>query len=61
MAKYKHVGLHPEELVGGVMIGPGEEVDLSSEAEEDNKWLIDEGILMSLGGASKSKTTKEES
>ena len=60
MAKYKHVGLHPEELVGGVMIGPGEEVDLSSEAEEDNKRLIDEGILMSLGGVSKSKTAKEE-
>jgi hypothetical protein len=61
MTKYKHVGLHPEELVGGVMIGPGEEVDLSSEQEEENQRLIDEGILMSLSDESKTTKKKEES
>jgi len=61
MARYKHVGLHPEELVGGVMIGPGEEVDLSSEQEGENKWLIDEGVLMPLEESKSSKTKKEES
>jgi hypothetical protein len=60
MAKYKHVGLHPEELVGGVMIGPGEEVELDDTAAEANQRLIDEGILMPLGEPKKTKT-KEES
>jgi len=39
----------------------GEEVDLSSEQEGENKWLIDEGVLMPLEESKSSKTKKEES
>ena len=62
MGKYKHVGLHAEELVGGVMVGPGEELDLDEQGEEDNKRLIDEGIIVSQEAESKQKrsTKKEE-
>lgn len=61
MTRYKNVGLHPEELVGGVMIGPGETVDLSGENETDNQRLVDEGIFMPLDEEeSKKKTAKKE-
>ena len=62
MAKYKHVGMHAEELVGGVMVGPGEEVDLDEAGEADNRRLIDEGIFIPLDETTETKTssTKEE-
>jgi len=59
MAKYKNVGMHPEELVGGVMLGPGEETDLNKEGEKDNQWLINEEILIPLETSTKSKKEAE--
>jgi len=56
MTEYKNVGLHPEELVGGVMLGPGETIDLDDKQVEENQRLIDEGVFISIGGSTKTKS-----
>jgi hypothetical protein len=63
MGTYKNVGMHPEDLLDGRMVGVGEEVDLTDEQVSDNQRLIDEEVFISLDSETKSSkkttTTKE--
>jgi hypothetical protein len=60
MTQYKHVGAHAEELVGGVMLGPGETTDLSDEQVKENERLIEDGILVPITEPKSSSKKKEE-
>jgi hypothetical protein len=49
MAKYRHVGAHPDEVSVGnkrVMLGPGEFIDLKAEDVDKNKALVEDGVLI---------------
>lgn len=47
---YKWIGMHPQDLTGGRMLGMGDPAYLSTEDMDDphNKALIDEGLLIPL-------------
>ena len=47
--EFKNVGLHPEDLDDGRVVGVGETVNLTKEQLENphNSRLVDEGILLS--------------
>lgn len=55
--RFVYDGSHPQDIAGGRMLAPGDEVDLSAAeaAHPDNKRLVDAGKLRKQRGASKPK------
>jgi hypothetical protein len=60
--KYKLISKHPEDLTSGVMVGPGEVVDLSAEEARTphNQRLIAAGKLVEIPAKGSKKSDNEE-
>lgn len=57
---HKNVGRHEVDFVGGRVLGPGEQAELTREelAHEGTKRMVEEGVLLDISGT-KSATGKE--
>lgn len=60
MKSYRMVGIHPEDLDSGRVLGPGETAQLTAEEERSPRFelLVSEGKLVEVP-ASKRKSDKE--
>jgi hypothetical protein len=58
MDAFRLVGRHPESLASGVIVSPGEKVELKTDEQKDehNKRLIEDGVLRPIKKAKPAKT-----